>query len=149
MCCFWSDAPTVMREAHEGSDPSLDHPDCTLHNQHLDWKRLVLPLFSTVGKDIDMLGEALRLIRVFHDYKTGELAKTLKISPSYISEIESGKKTPSMETLNKYAEYFETSVSTIMFFAEDLDKDKANPSKSAMRQKLIKFLQVIERATAA
>ncbi len=96
-----------------------------------------------------MLGEALRLIRVFHDCKTGELAKALDISPSYISEIESSKKTPSLDTLKKYADYFDTTVSAIMFFAEDLDKDKKNPGKATARKKLIKFLRLIENATAA
>lgn len=96
-----------------------------------------------------MLGEALRLIRVFHDSKTAELAKALGISPSYISEIENNKKTPSLDTLKKYADYFDTTVSAIMFFAEDLEKDKASPAKAAARKKLIKFLQIIENATAA
>ncbi len=96
-----------------------------------------------------MLGEALRLIRVFHDSKTGELAKALDISPSYISEIESGKKTPSLDTLKKYADYFDTTISAIMFFAEDLDKDKKEPVKATARKKLIKFLQIIENVTAA
>ncbi len=95
-----------------------------------------------------MLGEALRLIRVFHDCKTSELAEALEISASYISEIESGKKTPSMEILNKYADFFETKVSAIMFFAEDVDKKNKKKSKAAIRKTLIKFLQVMERATA-
>ncbi len=95
-----------------------------------------------------MLGEALRLIRVFHDCKTGELAAALDLSPSYISEIEKGKKTPSIETLNKYADHFDTTVSAIMFFSEDIEKDTEKPVKAAMRQKLIRFLQIIENETA-
>lgn len=96
-----------------------------------------------------MLGEALRLIRVFHDCKTRELAQALDISASYISEIESGKKTPSMDTLNKYADHFDTTVSAIMFFSEDLDKDKEDSLKSTARAKLIKFLKVIENVTTS
>lgn len=95
-----------------------------------------------------MLGEALRLIRVFHDCKTSELAKALSISASYISEIESNKKTPSLDTLKKYADYFDTSISAIMFFAEDIEKDRKKPGKVTARKKLIKFLQIIENATA-
>lgn len=96
-----------------------------------------------------MIGEALRLIRVFHDCKTRELAKELGISASYISEIESGKKKPSLETLNKYANYFETNLSAIMFFAEDINQGIDTSSKASIRKKFIKFLQVIENATAA
>lgn len=94
-----------------------------------------------------MLGEALRLIRIFHDYKTGDLAKDLEVSASYISEIENGKKEPSLEVLRKYAKHFDTSLSAIMFFSEDIEKDKKKPAKAAARSKLIKFLQVIENAT--
>lgn len=95
-----------------------------------------------------MLGEALRLIRVFHDCKASDLAKALKISPGYISEIENGDKTPSMETLKKYADYFQTNVSAIMFFAEELDKEKGKSGKAGIRRKLIKFMQFIENVTS-
>ena len=95
-----------------------------------------------------MLGEALRLIRVFHDCKTAELAQGLDISASYISEIEAGKKIPSMETLQKYADYFETKVSAILFFSEDLEKDKKRIGRAAVRKTLMRFLQIIEKATS-
>jgi transcriptional regulator with XRE-family HTH domain len=91
-----------------------------------------------------MLSEALRLLRIFHDCKTSDLAKELGISASYISEIESNKKTPSIETIKKYAEHFDTTPAAIMFFAEDIEKDKKRPAKAAIRKKLIKFLQIIE-----
>lgn len=95
-----------------------------------------------------MLGEGLRLIRVFHDRKITELADALGLSPSYISEIEKDKKTPSIDTLKKYADYFDTTVSAIMFFAEDVEKDKGQRVKSAIRRKLVRFLQIIENETA-
>lgn len=94
-----------------------------------------------------MLGEALRLTRVFHDHKTSELAAALGLSASYISEIESGTKTPSMETLKKYALYFDTTVSALLFFSESMDK-KGSQKKSSIRGKLIRFLQIVENETA-
>ena len=39
-----------------------------------------------------MLNECLRLFRVFHDKKSKDLAKELRIPPSHLSEIELGKK---------------------------------------------------------
>lgn len=95
-----------------------------------------------------MLGEALRLIRVFHDCKLGELAVALDMSPSYICEIEKNKKNPSIETLKKYATHFDTSVSAILFFSEDIEKDKKRPGRPTVRRKLIRFLQIIENKTA-
>ena len=94
-----------------------------------------------------MLGEALRLIRVFHDCKLGELAEAMGMSASFISEIEKGKKTPSIDTLNKYAEHFETTVSALLFFSEELEKDSTGPTKAAVRRRLIRFLQIVEDGT--
>ncbi len=45
-----------------------------------------------------MLGEALRLIRVFHDLKQNELARQLGVSQSHLSDIERGEKTPSLKS---------------------------------------------------
>ena len=62
--------------------------------------------------------------------------------------MEKGKKTPSIDTLNKYAEYFDTTVSALMFFSEELEKDGAKPVRSAMRKRLVRFLQIVENGTA-
>jgi len=75
-----------------------------------------------------MLNKALKLIRVFHDLTQKELAEKLGISKSHISEIESGKKTPTLAVLNRYAEFFQVPVSSIMFLSENLDND-VNPNE--------------------
>jgi len=49
------------------------------------------------------MGEALRLLRIFNGYKSAELAKKLELSQSYVSELENGKKQPTIEVLDKYA----------------------------------------------
>ena len=92
-----------------------------------------------------MLSEALRLIRVFHDMKSNELAEQLGISPAYLSEIEKGKKKPSLQLINKYAEVFHTSTSVILFFAEDLERNSANHGRNNIRKNLVKFMQALER----
>lgn len=95
-----------------------------------------------------MLGEALRLIRVFHDKKLVELAKELNTSPSYLSEIENQKKIPSIELLAKYAEVFETAPSALMYFSEQLDdKNKSGKIKTSIRSHLLKFLHAVENGT--
>jgi transcriptional regulator with XRE-family HTH domain len=106
-----------------------------------------------------MLGEALRLLRVYHDMKAGELAIKLGISPSYLSEIEREKKTPSVALIEKYAEVFKTRPSAIMFFYEQLDdmtekqpRSVGSKFKSRLRNtgrsKILKLLQVIENAAS-
>lgn len=91
-----------------------------------------------------MQHEALRLVRVFHDMNQSALAERLGISKSYLSELESGKKSPTLELLQKYAETFNMPLSSLLFFAENVD----NPSRSdkvrtAIAGKALKMLQWI------
>ena len=66
------------------------------------------------------LGEALRLVRSFHDLSQIDLARLLNISRSYLSEVESGKKTPSLGLLDSYATVFEIPISYLLLFCETL-----------------------------
>jgi len=94
-----------------------------------------------------MLNEALRLLRVFHDLNLSELSEKLNISASYLSEIENGKKQPTLDLISKYAELFNTTPSSILFFSEDINKDKRKTNfKDILRKKTIRFLQSIEDA---
>lgn len=98
-----------------------------------------------------MLSEALRLIRVFHDLKQGDLAERLGLSKSFVSELESGRKTPSVEVIDKYSREFGIPASSILFFSEQLDakaSSSASNAKSAIASKVLNFLQLIERKTA-
>lgn len=91
-----------------------------------------------------MLNEALRLIRVFHDLSQKELAEKLEISKSYISELESGKKIPRLEILNKYSDFFDIPIFSIMFFSESLDKDiKTEKLRMFVSSKIISILNFI------
>lgn len=93
-----------------------------------------------------MLNEALRLLRVFHDKKSNELAKELNISAGFLSEIEKGKKKPSVELINKYSAIFEIKPSAIMFFSESLEDNST--LKKNIRGKLLSFLKCVENANS-
>lgn len=96
-----------------------------------------------------MLGEALRLLRVFNDLKAKELATQLDISPNYLSEIEKGKKRPSLEVINKYGEVFNIKPSAILFFSEELNTEsKGVVPRQWIAKKLVKFLQTVEDGKA-
>ena len=90
-----------------------------------------------------MIGEALRLIRVFNDEKLTELSKSLNVSAGYLSEIENMKKTPTIALIKKYSQHFKIRQSAIMFFMEELEKNK---NKANLQKTLIKFLQFVENA---
>ncbi|MEQ1711395.1 MAG: helix-turn-helix transcriptional regulator [Hyphomicrobium sp.] len=72
-----------------------------------------------------MIGTALRCIRVFHDLKQGEAASKLDISRSYLSEIESNAKEPTLQLLQRYADVFEVPLSSILFFSENIEQPEA------------------------
>ena len=65
-----------------------------------------------------MIDRALRLTREFHRMKQGDLAKRLGISTSYLSEIENGKKSASLDLLDQYSKVFNVPASTFLLFKE-------------------------------
>ncbi len=93
-----------------------------------------------------MINKALRMAREFHHMKQIELAKQLRISTSYLSEIESGKKPPSIELLEAYGRVFSVPASTFLLFKEHAGgRDDARRVKKA--KKMLQFFEwVLEEA---
>lgn len=88
-----------------------------------------------------MISNALRLVRVYHDLTPAETAARLGISRSYLSELEGGGKTPSIDVLNKYASAFDMPVSSLMLFVENADAGpKTKRAQSFVATKAIKML---------
>jgi len=89
-----------------------------------------------------MLNEALKQIRVFHQMKQVDLAEDLSISKSYLSEIESGRKSISMDILQKYAEIFSVPVSSLMLFSENMDAAKTSGKlRLKCANKIVKIME--------
>lgn len=92
-----------------------------------------------------MLGEALRLIRVYHDLKQKQVAERLDISTSYLSEIEKGHKMPSLDLIQRYSDIFGLPVSSIMFFAETVEDGSAfDRARSFVAGKMVGLMQFLE-----
>ena len=91
-----------------------------------------------------MINRALKLLRTYHQLTQVELAGRLEISNSYLSEIEKGVKSPSIDLLNKYSNIFNIPVSTILLFSESIDGNK-NIAKNKIRisaaDKVLKILE--------
>lgn len=97
-----------------------------------------------------MLNQALRLIRTYHDMSQTELCKELGISNSHLSELESGKKQPTIELLTKYSEYFEIPLSSILFFSENMEDPKPTTKlRSSVAKKVIHLLEWVENKNEA
>jgi transcriptional regulator with XRE-family HTH domain len=94
-----------------------------------------------------MINDALRLIRVFHNLKQKDLADALKLSPSYVNEIEHGKKQVTIEVLQKYSDYFRIPVSSLVYFAEQKDRKTGKREANPIAAKAIKMLDWIETIT--
>lgn len=96
-----------------------------------------------------MLGEALRLIRMFNDLKQNQLADRLGISTSHLSEIEKGLKKPSLDLLERYAIEFSMPLSEIMFFAENIDGARSGEGiRKNIASKVLNILSFIESNAA-
>jgi transcriptional regulator with XRE-family HTH domain len=91
-----------------------------------------------------MLGEALRLIRVYHDMKQKEAAELLDVSTSYLSEIEKGHKVPTLDIVQRYADKFSLPMSSIMFFAESVEGGTYDRAKSMVAGKMLGLMQFLE-----
>ena len=99
-----------------------------------------------------MLSEALRLIRVFHDIKQIELADRLGVSKSHLSEIEAGRKRPTIALIERYSSEFGIPASSILFFSENLAHPLDTPlgartKRQHIAQKILNFLRILEDRT--
>ena len=92
-----------------------------------------------------MINEALRLIRVFHDLKQIQAAEMLGVSQSYLSEIERGIKSPTLEIIQKYSEAFDIPASSILFFFENLDKSTKGKATKFVTGKILALMQFLEQ----
>ena len=91
-----------------------------------------------------MQSDALRLVRVFHDMTQTALAEKLQISKSYLSEIEKGeKKKVTLDILERYASVFNIPVSSLDFFAEQMDEGKPEKVRALVAGKVLKMLDWI------
>jgi len=61
----------------------------------------------------------------------------LEISASYLSEIETGKKQPSLEFLNKYASVFGMKLSSLILLSENLETAETRKDGGAFIRRLM------------
>ncbi len=94
-----------------------------------------------------MIGETLRLLRVFNDYTMTEMSQKVGLSQSYISELENGKKQPSLEIIEKYATVFDMKPSTVLLFSETLEIDQVDnqDKKQRLARVGMRLLKILEK----
>ena len=93
-----------------------------------------------------MLSEALRLIRTLHDLSQTEGAVRLGISKSYLSEIENGRKEPTLQLIQRYGEVYDLPVSSILFFSESMQRGTTyEDARRFVSSKIIALLRFLEQ----
>ncbi len=91
-----------------------------------------------------MISKALKLIRQYHKFSLTELSDRLSISISYLSELESGKKEPTLDTLQKYADFFKVPLSSLVVFSETLaGAHSMSKARTFISKKMFKILEWI------
>src|SRR6476661_11235445 len=86
------------------------------------------PLPDQIPDASSDLGPRLRAIRLRQGVGLRELARRLDLSPSSISQIETGKIRPSVRTLYALASEFGVTVDEVLFNEVPLPGDGASPS---------------------
>ena len=95
-----------------------------------------------------MYDRALKLIRQYHRLSQSELAASLGLSRSFVSEIEkSGGKKPSIDVLEKYASYFKIPTSSLLLFAETTGSGMPERSRVFAADKVLRMLEWLEETT--
>jgi transcriptional regulator with XRE-family HTH domain len=96
-----------------------------------------------------MINRALKLVRQYHRMSQAGLAEKLELSKSFVSELESGNRKPSIDVLERYADQFKLPLSSLMLFSEQLDeKDWQSRSRNFVASKVVNMLEWLEETSA-
>jgi transcriptional regulator with XRE-family HTH domain len=88
------------------------------------------------------LGQAFKILRTFHSFQQKDLSDKLGLSGSYVSELESEKKLPTLQVLEAYAQIFEVKMWSIFFLAEWLDDPSQEANPCPKIQQMIALLKM-------
>lgn len=96
-----------------------------------------------------MLGEAIRIARVFQGISQQHLAEAMGVSNGYLSQIESGAREPSQSTLRAAASALKMPVSSLVFFSEQMQAAEGESDFDARQRfgrRILDALASVERA---
>ena len=71
-------------------------------------------LITSMNRISTKLGQNLKKIRTEKKMSQGDIARTLGVDRGYISNIENGKKNPTLETLKKIADALKVSIEDLV-----------------------------------
>lgn len=90
-----------------------------------------------------MINQLLRSVRILNTVSIQELSKSLNISELDLIKLEKGETKPSYDYLKDFSNYFNMSLSSLLYFHE-VDKNSKKRSKKFKFFALTKLLSVLE-----
>lgn len=94
--------------------------------------------------DSKVAAKALKVARIARDYTTRKVAEYAQVSPSYISDVENGKKRLTLNTLKKLSSAYNISASQmveLIEYCESLETSEENELRK-YQLALIKVLKM-------
>lgn len=93
-----------------------------------------------------MTGRALKSLRQLSGLKAKEVASSLNISTSYLSEIESEKKDPTLLLLGEFSKIYGVRKSTILYLSEEIqDNEYASGFRNNLKDTAIRISKALAR----
>ena len=68
--------------------------------------------------ELEPINKILKMLRIAESMSARDLAGLIELSPSYISDIETGRKKPTLGVLEKYGQYFGISPANLLYLQE-------------------------------
>ena len=82
------------------------------------------------------MNSTLKLIRQYHNFKSTDLARKLGVSVGHLSGIETQGKIITFDLLDRYAQYFDLPVSSIICLHESLNGGAIGPFATPKVQRI-------------
>ncbi len=94
-----------------------------------------------------MIGDTLKRLRKIYGYRAIDLSEQLGISASYLSEIENGKKQPSLDHLRKYADLFGIKLSSLILLSETYEEaERQGKGATMIRSMMVNLINGMAKA---
>ena len=94
---------------------------------------------------IPIINEVLQIVRLYHGHNQKEISKLLNTSQAMISGIERGKKSVSIDMLNRYSITLGIKKSQLLFLAEELDGEQPiRRGNLVVSEKALRLLNELE-----
>ncbi len=94
-----------------------------------------------------MINDALRLLRLYFGMSQQEIAETVGVSQSLVSDVEASRKNVSLDLLERYSRALGIKMSQLLFFAEEIEGEPIKRRGSLfIAERVLKILEKIKPA---